>query len=81
MTLWKLFCLLRNKQYCSACVAVRQLLDWQYSSRLRSRSEKIVLCYAYIYSSKHIFGLCIILSCISSKKCLNLFWRIVSLYK
>jgi len=24
----KLFCLLRHKQYCSACVAVRQLLDW-----------------------------------------------------
>jgi len=28
---------------------------------------------AYIYSSKHIFGLCIILSCISSKKYSNLF--------
>jgi len=27
MTLWKLFCLLRHKQYCSACVAARQLLD------------------------------------------------------
>jgi len=33
-----------------------------------------VLCDAYIYSSKHIFGLCIILSCISSKKYSNLFW-------
>ena len=28
MTLWKLFCLLRQKQYWSACVAARQLLDW-----------------------------------------------------
>jgi len=28
MTLWKLFCLLRHKQYFSAYVAVRQLLDW-----------------------------------------------------
>jgi len=37
MTLWKLFCLLRYKQYCSACVAVRQLLGWWYSSRLWSR--------------------------------------------
>jgi len=27
MTLWKLFCLLRHKQYFSAYVAVRQLLD------------------------------------------------------
>jgi len=27
MTLRKLFCLLRHKQYCGACVAVRQLLD------------------------------------------------------
>jgi len=26
----------------------------------------VVLCYDYIYSSKHIFGLCVILSCISS---------------
>jgi len=39
MTLWKLFCLLRHKQYCRACVAVRQLVEWQYSSRLRSRTE------------------------------------------
>jgi len=39
MTLWKQFCLLRHKQYCSTCVTVRQLLDWQYSSRLRSRTE------------------------------------------
>jgi len=29
MTLWKLFCFIRHKQYCSACVAVGQLLDWQ----------------------------------------------------
>ena len=29
MTLWKLFCLLRHKQYFSAYVAVRQLLDVQ----------------------------------------------------
>jgi len=27
MILLRLFCLLRHKQYCSACVAVRQLLD------------------------------------------------------
>jgi len=31
--------MLRHKQYCSACAAVRRLLDWQYSSRLRSRTE------------------------------------------
>ena len=31
-----LFCFIRHKQYCSAYVAVRQLLDWQYSSRLHS---------------------------------------------
>jgi len=31
------------------------------------RRTIVVLCHAYIYSSKHIFGLCIILSCISSK--------------
>jgi len=24
----KILCLLNHKQYCSACVAVRQLLDW-----------------------------------------------------
>jgi len=28
MTLWKPFCFLRHKQYCSACVTVWQLLDW-----------------------------------------------------
>jgi len=37
------------------------------------RRTIVVVCYAYIYSSKHIFGLCIILSCISSKKYSNLF--------
>jgi len=31
-------------------------------------TDSYVLCYAYMYSSKHIFRLCIILSCISSKK-------------
>jgi len=29
MALWKLFCLLRRKQYCSASVAVRQLVVQQ----------------------------------------------------
>jgi len=38
MTLSKLFCLLHHKTYCSACVAVRQLLDWQHSSGLRSKT-------------------------------------------
>jgi len=37
------------------------------------RRTIVVLCHAYIYTSKHIFGLCIILSCISSKKYSNLF--------
>jgi len=45
------------------------------------RRTIVVLCYAYIYSSKHIFGLCIILSCISSKKYSNLLWHILSLYQ
>jgi len=31
-------------------------------------TDSYVLCYANIYSSTHIFGFCIILSCISSKK-------------
>jgi len=50
MTIWKLFCLLRHKQYCSACVAVRQLLDWQYSSRLRSRTKNILLFHVMLTS-------------------------------
>jgi len=45
------------------------------------RRTIVVLCYAYIYSSKHIFGLCIILSYNSSKKYSNLFWHILSLYQ
>jgi len=46
MTFGKLLCLLRHKQYCSACVTVRQLLAWHYSSRLRSRTENncFMLC-------------------------------------
>jgi len=40
----------------------------------------IVLCYAYIYSSKHIFGSCIILLCTSSKKYSTLFLHMLSLY-
>jgi len=29
-------------------------------------TDSYILCYAYTYSFKRIFGLCIILSCISS---------------
>jgi len=43
-------------------------------------TDRYVLCYAYIYSSKHIFGFCIILSCISSIKYSNLVWHTLSLY-
>jgi len=43
-------------------------------------TDSYVLCYAYIYSSKHIFRFCIILSWISSKRYSNLFWHILSLY-
>jgi len=43
------------------------------------RRTIVVLCYAYIFSSKYIYGLCIILSRISSKKYSILFWHIQSL--
>jgi len=54
--------------------------EWQHWLCSRTDNNIAVSCYAYIYSSKHIFGLCIILSCISSKKYSNLFWHILSLY-
>jgi len=45
-TLWKLFCLLRHKQYCSECVAVWQLLHWWWPTAVGYvRSSTVGLGY------------------------------------
>jgi len=82
MTLWQLFCLLRHKYQCACWIpSVTSFTLKLKVEKMVCSTGSYVSCYAYIYSSKHIFWLCITLSCISSKKYSNLFWHILSLYQ